>query len=141
MENKDYVKFEFTAQESKNNPEPAASPAEDQFFDLPFKARMKIHSKRMKETMHATSQELKAKAKIANKEMRVLSKDLHAKMLEKNHHIHQKIQAKVEELKASEKHRRQHRGGPQPEATKFCSACGHRVGISGKFCPACGSTQ
>ena len=150
MENNEYQttpygKYEYSTQETNKKTEPTASSIEEQYFNLPFKERMKIQKKRMKLKIKVKSQEFKAKAKIKHEKIRAKSKKIRDKMHEKNRKINQKIHAKIEVHKAQERQRRQHMvlqntmESLPAEPSKFCSECGVQVSISGKFCPGCGA--
>ncbi|QEE16760.1 zinc ribbon domain-containing protein [Promethearchaeum syntrophicum] len=141
MENNEYQtisygKYENSSQETDKKTETTASSIEEQFFDLPFRERMKIHKNRMKLKIKTKSQDLKAKAKIKSEQLRVKSQE-----------ISNKIREKIEEHKAQEKHRQQNTVSPiqkkletpHLKPLKFCSECGVEVTPSGKFCPGCGA--
>lgn len=133
-----YAKYEYSTQEIKNKAEPTASSIEEQYFNLPFKERIKIQKKRIKSKIKAKSQEFKAISKIKSEKIRAKSKE-----------IREKIHIKIEKHKAQEKQRRQYLvpqtqnilDTPLSEPSKFCSECGVQVIISGRFCPGCGATH
>jgi len=138
-----YIKSEYTNQETKKKTETTTPSVEEQYFELSFKERMKIHNKRMKLKIKAKTQEFKAIAKVKSEEFRVKSKDIRENIREKNRKFH----AKIKEQRAQEKQK------PQPvisqnqnildnkpsEPLKFCSECGVQVSSSGRFCPGCGA--
>ena len=76
-----YIKSKHTNQEYKKKTETTASSIEEQYFDLPFKERMKIHNKRMKLKIKAKTKEWKAIAKVKNEKFRAKSKEIREKML------------------------------------------------------------
>ena len=131
-----YVEYEKSPQETEKKNETTASSIEEQYFDLPFKDRMKIHKNRIKLKMKTKSKELKEKAKIKSDELLVKSQE-----------ISDKIRAKIEEHKTHEKQRREQVvpkvnktiNPPQSEVPKYCSECGVQVTPSGRFCPGCGA--
>ena len=131
-----YVEYENSPQKTEKKNVTTASSIEEQYFDLPFKDRMKIHKNRIKLKMKTKSQELKEKAKMKSDELRVKSQE-----------ISDKIRAKIEEHKTREKQGREHvvskidkkMDVSHPEPPKYCSECGVQVTPSGKFCPACGA--
>ena len=148
MENIEYqtthiTKSEHTNQENKKKNETTASSIEEQYFDLPFKERMKIHNKRMKLKIKAKTEEWKAIAKVKKEQFRVKGKEIRENMHEKNRNIH----AKIKEYKAREKQPQQTMVSqkketleiPHSEHSKYCSECGVQVTISGQFCPGCGA--
>lgn len=152
MENNEYQttpygKYEYSTQETSRKKEPTAFSIEEQYFNLSFKERMKIHNKRMKLKIKTKSQEFKAIAKVKNEKFRAKSKEIREKMLEKKRKINQKIHSKIEVHKAQEKQRQQHKILQNQytvdilptEPSKFCSECGVQVSFSGKFCPGCGA--
>lgn len=138
-----YVKSEHTNQEYKKKTETTSSSIEEQYFDLSFKERMKIHNKRMKLKIQAKTKEWKAMVKVKNEQFRIKGKEIRENMREKNRKIH----AKIKEYKAQEKQPQQTMVSqnkdkleiPHSEPSKYCSECGVQVSISGRFCPGCGA--
>ena len=131
-----YVEYENQPKETEKKTETTSASNEEQYYDLPFKERMKIHKNRMKLKLKAKSQDLKAKAKAKSEKIRVRSKE-----------INEKIRAKIETHKAHQRHYQHHvvpknqqpKDIPPSEPSKYCSECGVEVTPSGKFCPACGA--
>ena len=140
-----YVEYEKSPQETEKKTETTTSSIEEQYFDLPFKERMKIQNKHLKLKMKTKSQEFKAIAKVKSEEFRAKSKEIREKIREKNRHFH----AKIEEHIAQEKQHQQSvvsqnqnaLDNQLSEPTKYCPECGHEVSFSGRFCPACGATH
>ncbi len=138
-----YVKSEHTNQEYKKKTETPTSSIEEQYFDLPFKERMKIHNKRMKLKIKAKTKEWKAIAKVKSEQFRIKGKEIRENLHEKNRNIH----VKINEYKAREKQPQQTMVSqkkdtleiPLSEPAKYCSECGVQVSISGRFCPGCGA--